>query len=199
MTSSDRLTLIAVVGVAAMAGIAAWLLLAPLAGPGEPTAGVGFVASYGAAPSVAPPTELVVDVEGGVLTPGVHRLAGGSRVADAIAAAGGYSPTADLAAAAQGLNLAAVLVDGQQIYVPLVGDPTGTGGSGGGGTNGGLLNLNRATEAELDALPGIGPVTVGRIVAARQERPFVTLDELVERKVMTTSQLSKIRDLVTVP
>jgi competence protein ComEA len=73
----------------------------------------------------------------------------------------------------------------------------GAASTGGGGSKGGLVNLNTASADDLDALPGIGPVTVDRIVAARKEQPFGTLDELVSRKVLTKSQLDKIRDLVT--
>jgi competence protein ComEA len=140
--------------------------------------------------------ELVVDIEGGVNLPGIHRLPAGSRVADALAAAGGYAEGADLAAAARSLNLAAAVVDGQQIYVPVLGDTPGSGGNSGGD---GLVNLNRASQSELEALPGIGPVTAERIIAARTERPFATLDELVTREVLTARQLEQIADLVTVP
>jgi competence protein ComEA len=143
----------------------------------------------------------VIDIEGGVVHPGIAHIAAGSRVADAIAAAGGYSDSADLVAAARTLNLASELMDGAQVYVPRLGDVTGGGtgtGSGGGNGGGGLVDLNHATESELDALPGIGPVTVGKIVAAREEQPFQTLEELVDRKVMTNAQLDKIRDLATV-
>ncbi len=108
----------------------------------------------------------------------------------------GTPRSADLVAAAQTLNLAAELVDGQQIWVPIVGaEPPGGGGGGGDG----LLNLNRATQAELEALPGIGPVTAEKILAARDEQPFATLDELVTRDVLTARQLEQIADLVTVP
>ena len=65
-------------------------------------------------------------------------------------------------------------------------------------SGGGLVNLNDASPEQLDTLPGIGPVTVQKIVAARQERPFATLDELVERKVLNAGQLDKLRDLVIV-
>jgi len=84
--------------------------------------------------------------------------------------------------------------------VPRQGEAAGTGGSGGspGASPGGPVNLNQASPEQLDALPGIGPVTVQKIVAERQEKPFQTLDELVERKVLTSSQLAKIRDLVIV-
>jgi DNA uptake protein and related DNA-binding proteins len=139
---------------------------------------------------------VVVDVEGGVLRPGLVRLDAGARVADAIAAAGGYSPAADLLAAAAQINLAAILRDGQQVLVPMLG--ASTGGGGGSGAGNGLVDLNHASPEELDALPGIGPVTVQKIVAARTEQPFGTLDELVQRKVLTSAQLEKIRDLVTV-
>ena len=80
--------------------------------------------------------------------------------------------------------------------MPLIG-ATGGGGSTGGGAGGGLVNVNTATPDELDALPGIGPVTVQKVVAARAEQPFASLEELVTRKVLTNSQLDKIRDLVT--
>jgi len=116
-------------------------------------------------------------------------------------AAGGFSPDADVALASRQLNLAGRLSDGQQVYVPRKGEASGTtagGGSSAGPTPCGPVNLNQATPEQLDALPGIGPVTVQKIVGARQEQPFQTLDELVERKVLTSAQLTKIRDLVTV-
>jgi competence protein ComEA len=175
-------------------GLGAWLAFAALTSqpaaedPLDPFASVSGSAAAPAAESV------IVDVEGAVVRPGVFELPLGSRVADAVRAAGGYSQQADLAAAATQVNLAATLRDGQQILVPLIG--VASGGSGG-GADGGLVNLNTATEEELDALPGIGPVTVQKIVAARSEQPFTTLDELVTRKVLTASQLDKIRDLVT--
>jgi competence protein ComEA len=127
----------------------------------------------------------------------------GARVADALAAAGGYSRQADLNAAAAGLNLAALLTDGAQVYVPIVGAPTtGGSGTGGGGTTSGgggstLVNVNTAKPEELEALPGIGPVTVQKIVAARAQQPFATVDEMVEREVIDRGQLEDIRDLVT--
>jgi competence protein ComEA len=201
MTRFDLLTL-AAVGAAALLSVTASLALvvgvvgvpgsgAPSAAPADPWASAGPLAS------AALGGELVVDVEGGVVTPGVHRLPAGSRVADALAAAGGFAEGADLLAAARDLNLAAPVVDGQQIWVPLLGE--GSVGAGGGGADDGLLNMNRATQAELEALPGIGPVTAERIIAARAEQPFGSLDELVAREVLTQRQLDQIADLVTVP
>jgi competence protein ComEA len=144
----------------------------------------------------------VVDVQGGVAEPGVRELPAGSRVADAIAAAGGYATDADLTAAATAINLAQMLADGEQIRVPRVGDaPAVVAGhpatsaapvTGGGG---GLVNLNTATPEELEALPGIGPVTVQKIVASRQEQPFASLDDAVQRGVINRGQLEDIRAL----
>jgi competence protein ComEA len=144
-----------------------------------------------------------------VAQPGIHRLPAGSRVADAIAAAGGYGPTVDLDATAAAINLARALDDGEQIRVPArgethaAGDGTAAAGGGaadgasGGGAAGGLVDLNSATPEELEALPGIGPVTAQKIVAARQERPFSSLEDAVDRKAMNRGQLEQIRDLAT--
>lgn len=199
MIVGDRIAVAALATALVAVGLGAWLLLAVGAAPdpvgddvldpfGE--ASVSFVASLEA-------DSLVVDVEGAVLHPGIIELPAGARVADALEAAGGYSAEADLVAAAAQVNLAAGVRDGQQIVVPIIGAPTVGGGTGDGGASGGLVNLNTAGPDALDGLPGIGPVTVQKIVAARAEQPFATLDELVTRKVLTNSQLDKIRDLVT--
>jgi competence protein ComEA len=204
VTLSDRILLSGGVAAAFLVGAAAWLFISASAPATPPDGGItGALESASSrtpAPSQAAEGELVVDIEGGVAHPGIARLPPGSRVADAIAAAGGYADSADLAAASRTLNLASELTDGAQVYVPRLGDVAGGGtGAGSGGTSGGgLVDLNHATESELDALPGIGPVTVGKIIAAREEQPFQTLDELVDRKVMTNAQLDKIRDLATV-
>jgi competence protein ComEA len=198
MTRFDLVTVVAVGIAAVLAAAASFALVAGVALPvAEPSFAADPWATLGAEPSPgAVEGDLVVDVEGGVNAPGIHRIPAGSRVADALAAAGGYAASADLAAAAQTLNLAAAVVDGQQIYVPVVGEaPVG----GGGGGADGLVNLNHASQSELEALPGIGPVTAEKIIAARDEQPFATLDELVTRDVLTARQLEQIADLVTVP
>jgi competence protein ComEA len=151
-----------------------------------------------ASASPAPPTELLVDVQGAVKRPGIVRVPASSRVADAIAAAGGYSAKADLLTAASSINLAANLADGAQVFVPIQGLAAVPGPSAPGTVaGGGLVNLNTASPEALEALPGIGPVTVQKIVAARTERPFVSLEELLEREVMHSGQLEDIRNLVT--
>ncbi|MEP7041064.1 MAG: helix-hairpin-helix domain-containing protein [Chloroflexota bacterium] len=193
MSIADRIAIGALAIALLALGLGGWLIVS--SGAPQPVADV--LDPFGDAsvsPLPAAPAVLVVDVEGAVLRPGIIELPDGSRVADAVAAAGGYSAEVDLAAAAAQVNLAAALRDGQQIVVPLIGALAGGGSTIGGG---GLLDLNKASAEELDALPGIGPVTVEKIVAARSEQPFTSLDEMVTRKVLTNAQVAKIRDLVT--
>jgi competence protein ComEA len=198
MTRFDLVTVAAVAIAAVLAAVASLALLLSVVPPaGAPPLPVDPWSSASQPEDVTGGGSLVVDVEGGVNEPGIHHLPAGSRVADALAAAGGYAETVDLVAAAQSLNLAAELVDGQQILVPVIGAGAGADGGGGGGV--GLLNLNRATQAELEELPGIGPVTAERIISARGEQPFATLEELVTREVLTARQLEQIAALVTVP
>lgn len=199
MNRFDLVTLAAVAVAIVLAGAASFALVAGSSPAALPSLAPDPWATGGATPTDAGGSggASIVDVEGGVTHPGIWELPSGSRVADALAAAGGYAESADLVAAAQSLNLAASLVDGQQIYVPVLGAAPPATGSG--GTGGGLVNLNRATQSELEALPGIGPVTAAKIIAARTEQPFATLDELVGRKVLTAHQLEQIVDLVTVP
>lgn len=196
MTNVDRLLIGGALAGILVAGAASWSLVAALGPPPDPPAAVDpSSAAFSAAPE-DPTAEMLVDVEGAVQRPGLHRVPAGSRVADALAAAGGYSDDADLVAAAARINLAAPLSDGQQIHVPRIGQAAGPEAPA--DTAGGLVNLNTASPEALEALPGIGPVTVQKIVAARTERPFTSLDELVERGVINRGQLEQIRDLATV-
>ena len=157
--------------------------------------------------AAGPNAELVVEIVGAVLRPGVFHLAAGARVGDLVAAAGGYGPRVDTAAAELSLNLAAVLHDGDRIRVPSRDDPAATdaptsssGGSGSGtpGSGTGPVDVNVATEAELDALPGVGPATIEKILAAREEAPFTTVDELRTRGIVGEKTLEKLRPLVVV-
>ena len=205
MTPRDQLAIgLVAAGLLCVAGAGSLLLLGTTSQPpaSGPVSGAPSAVAVASASPAAPASDLVIDVQGAVRRPGVVLLAPGARVADALAAAGGYSRQADLNAAASSLNLAALLTDGAQVYVPLIGAPA-AGGSGSGGTAGGggsgsaLVNVNTATPEELEALPGIGPVTVQKIVAARAQQPFATVDEMVDREVIDRGQLEDIRDLVT--
>jgi competence protein ComEA len=144
-----------------------------------------------ATPEPTPAPLIVVDVEGAVARPGVVRLASGARVADALTAAGGTTPDADPAA----LNKAAALRDGARVYVPRYGEtpPAGSVGS----DSERKIDINHASVAELESLPGIGPSTAARIVRAREQKTFTKVEELQTRGLVSARILSDIRDLVT--
>ena len=142
---------------------------------------------------------VVVEVGGAVLRPGVYTLQAGARVADAIAAAGGFGPRLDAALADRQLNLAAPVKDGTEVHVPVRGEGAPASAAGGGpATASGPIDLNHATAEALDTLPGVGPATAAKIIAARDERPFASVDELTTRKVVGKATLEKLRALVTV-
>jgi competence protein ComEA len=198
-------------GALVLVAAAAWMFLSPTLGDASPMESVEpFALPSQAAPppaSSGSASIVIVDVQGGVVEPGIRELPAGSRVADAIAAAGGYAIDADLEAAAEGINLAQALVDGGQVRVPRIGEavaaaapvpgPADPGGGTTGADGGGVVNLNTATPEELEGLPGIGPVTVQKIVAARQERPFASLEDAVQRGVINRGQLEDIQGLAT--
>lgn len=205
-TTWRALALLGGAAVLAMVGAAIWVTL-PQGGVTLDVAGragtldlqpTGDLPGAAAAPTSEP--SLVVDVEGAVVRPGVHTLSAGSRVADAIAAAGGYSSQVDIAAAAGALNLAERVSDGQKIHVPARGEGPSLSGAATDAPSGesGLIDINHASSEELDTLPGIGPVTAAKIIAAREELPFASIDDLDARDVVGPSTLAAIRDLITV-
>jgi competence protein ComEA len=156
-----------------------------------PTAAGGSVVP--AAAVAAPSTKVTVDVEGTVRKPGIVVLRAGARVVDAVGAAGGPFRRDQLA----GLNLATVLTDGQLVVVG--GLATAGSGAGGAGTTEGLVNLNTASADDLDAIPGVGPVTAESIVAWRQHNgSFHTVDELLEVDGIGPGKFAKIKPHVTV-
>ena len=148
-----------------------------------------------AVPSGAP---LVVHVTGAVHTPGVVELTAGDRVADAIAAAGGVRSDASVVA----LNLARPVLDGEQVVVPTVGEEVADGpvpAVDDPFLPDGRLDLNRATAAELEELPGVGPVLAERILAHREEHgPFTEPVELRGVRGIGEATWASLRDLVGV-
>ncbi|WP_229051428.1 ComEA family DNA-binding protein [Aeromicrobium sp. Leaf350] len=179
--------------VAVVVGAAVVLAWSVLSGrPQADPAGVGD------APAVSEATEgpvetgeIVVDVAGLVQRPGIVALPAGSRVHEAIEAAGGLAGVVDTS----GLNLARKLVDGEQVLVGVA--PVAPAGSG--STPGGATNLNTATADELDELPGVGPVTAQSIIDWRTENgSFTSVDDLLEVRGIGEATLADLRDLVTV-
>lgn len=163
------------------------------------------VQAVAAASTSDEPSSVLVHVAGAVSQPGVYELAAGARVADAVAAAGGASADADPNA----LNLAAPVIDGDRIEVPVVGAARSTDQSGGGhshatpdgssgGATSGPVDLNEATTSELEQLPGIGPATASAIVDFRtQSGPFSSVDDLLDVPGIGPAKLAAIRDAVT--
>jgi competence protein ComEA len=151
-------------------------------------------------PTASPAPLVVVHLTGAVVSPGVYRLASGARVDEAVAAAGGFTDEADPGS----VNLAARLVDGQQITIrtrgaagsaPASPEPMGLDK----GDRSGRLNINAASLADLDALPGIGQALAQRIVERRQRLgPFQSVEQLREERLIPSATFERIKDLVSV-
>ena len=199
-----RPDVLAGLGAAAAGLVVAWLLTT-----GGSLGGVSVdlgARSIGSGPAGASAAtrdaggEVVIDVAGAVLRPGVYHLPPGSRIGDAIAAAGGFGPRVAADRVDQELNLAAVVHDGDRVLVPsrdVAGTPRPLGTPGTAGSSA-RIDLNTATEWELDSLPGIGPVTAGKIVASRADQPFRAVQDLLDRKLVGQKTFDQIKALVSV-
>ena len=225
--ASHHLTVLALL-IAAVVALAAWWVLRSQPQPVAPptlsspsVSGVGLLTSPGTASPVDATSatssagaaasggdtagtgatgRLVVDVAGKVRHPGIVELPAGSRVIDAIRAAGGARRNVDLSS----INLARLLVDGEQILVgvapvspsdPFLGAPTSTSTD----LPAALINLNTATEPELETLPGVGPVTAAAILEWRSEHgAYTSVDELLEIDGIGDATLADLAPLVTV-
>ena len=189
------LTLLALVAV---------LVAAHLLGGGG--GGTGASVSTSVPPLTAPaatpgavrtdPAVLVVDVAGAVRRPGLYRLPDGSRIADAVTRAGGMSRHA----AAASVNLAAPLADGEQVVVPTLAPGASAPVPAAGASPSAPVDLNSATVEQLDALPGIGPVTAQKIVDYRTEHgPFTSVDDLDAIPGIGPARIENLRGLVIPP
>lgn len=183
-----RLVVIALVALAA--GL--YWYRSALGGEATPVEDTTPVTDADVATSHGPASEeIVIHVSGGVTRPGLLHLEAGARVADAIEAAGGAVAEADL----DQLNLAAPLGDGERVHVPLHGEvlPLVPGSAATG-----PVNVNTASAAQLESLPGVGPTIAEAIVAARAEHRFQTVDDLLRVRGIGPSRLEELRPLITV-
>ena len=197
-----------VVGTGAIAAAAAgawWAFAAPAPPPAEevlPRIANGVTPAVVEAESL-PGSTILVHVDGAVMRPGVHEMTAESRVVDAIAAAGGLRADADRAR----LNLAAILSDGQRVWVPVPGEdePGVVAPSGGVGPesdevdSGSPVNLNTADRVTLETLPGIGPSIAAAIIRHRDtEGAFERVEDLLKVAGIGPSRLAQLESLVTV-
>jgi len=151
----------------------------------------------GAGVTGLPAARVVVDVVGAVRRPGLYRLEQGTRIADAVARAGGATGKADLSM----VNLAAPLADGEQVVVPKRGPAGAAAGAGAAGAGAaattGPVHLSTATLEQLDSLPGIGPVTAQKILDYRTKHgAFTSVDELDAVPGIGPSRMDQLQDLV---
>lgn len=201
-TGRQRRGLALLAVVALVVGVITWMELRPREAPapadGGPVTAEDVTAAATPRAAAGATAAVTVHVSGRVSNPGIHRLPAGSRVADAVAAAGGSASGADL----ERLNLARKLVDGEQIQVPLHGQPIPPpppGPAGAGGTEPQRpIDLNTATAEQLEELPGVGEVTAERIIAHRTERPFRSVEDLLDVEGIGERRLEALRDLVVV-
>jgi len=152
-------------------------------------------ASSVSAPVAESADAIVVQAAGAVVMPGVYRVPREARVVDVIDAAGGLAPGAD----PDRLELAAKVVDGERVYVPKVGEPLPAASAGGAAAAAGPLDLNTASETDLDALPGVGPATAAAIVSYREHHgAFTSIDQLLDVRGIGPAKLDQIAPLVRV-
>ena len=172
--------------------------------PATGSTATGSAGTGSSAGSAKKGERVTVHVAGAVAKPGVYDLSAGARVIDAIEAAGGGVPDADL----NRLNLAAKVADGQRVLVQRVGEAPaagpvsaggGSGAAGGAADPSGLVNLNSATQAELEALPGIGPSLAQAVIAERERRGgFRSVNELRDVRGIGEKRFADLKDKVTI-
>lgn len=145
--------------------------------------------------SSASEKQITVDVEGAVQKPGVYHVAASARVQEALLKAGGISEKADRIKVAKTINLAGKLTDGIKLYIPFQGETTnGTSDPAIDDQAAGVININLASQKDLEGLPGVGEVTAQKIIGGR---PYASLEELVSKKIISQKVLDQVRQQVS--
>ena len=138
-----------------------------------------------------------VNIEGAVKNPGVYELEEGSRINDVVSRAGGFSTEADIRSTAQSINKAQLLTDGLKIYIPSISEGSTQDQGMQTSTNSSpqtLISINTGTQKELESLPGVGPVTAGKIISGR---PYRDIASLIDNNIISESRFNKIQDLIS--
>ncbi len=140
---------------------------------------------------------ILVDVEGAVVVPGVYKLTANSIIQDALVSAQGLSSDADRDWVAKNINLAAKLSDGAKVYIPRVDETTNSNTQilNNNDEASALININTASSQDLDSLPGVGPATITKIVNGR---PYSDINQLLDKKVVSSKVFSEIKDKISV-
>lgn len=184
LTPELQRQLVVFAGLVALLAVGYWWLSAPSSTATVPVARVTTVASA--------PASVVVDIEGAVRRPGVIRLRAGARVIDAITAAGGLREGQRAV-----VNMARPLVDGEQIVIGASAASAPV--AGGSAAASGRVDINTASVAQLDALPGIGAVLAQRIVDHREQHgPFKALRDLLDVSGIGDAKYADLADAITI-
>ncbi len=142
---------------------------------------------------------IAVDIEGAIVKPGLYKLSQESRIQDSLVAAGGLSAQADRGYISKNLNLATKLTDGAKVYIPFVGEAVNNNGqllNSSRDTVSGLVNINIASQSQLEALhSGVGPATAQKIIAGR---PYNSVEELLNKKIVGSKVFNQIKDKINV-
>ena len=197
--ASSRMALAAVatIGVAVVAFVLLWPASTDPAPENSLPRASASSAAAGAAPATTTASVVIVQAAGAVVRPGLYRLTPGSRVDDLVQAAGGLAADAD----PDRVNLASLLTDGEKVYIPRVGEPlpADAADTSASSTATEVIDLNTASIADLDTLPGIGPATAQAIIDYRsQHGRFRSVDDLLNVRGIGPAKLDELRALVRV-
>ena len=137
--------------------------------------------------------DIVVDIEGAVMSPGVYKVSADSRIVDVLAEAGGISEDANRDWVEKNINLAKKASDGLKIYIPRIGEEV-LSISQNSAQAGAVININTASASDLESLPAVGPVTAQKIIDGR---PYSQIGELIDRKIVGAATFEKIKDKIS--